>query len=679
MRKLLTLLFSFFAIHSFAQIPVQRTTTTTPIDNYLKVKNLLTLPNLGDTITFSGSNGLDSLGSIIYVKSGANKGLWLRDTLNGAHTWVKQQYTGASTISKLNDSALLICNSSSCDTIVVSIAAQPIQNWTVLSDTSIQVCGTNACDTVYTNPIYYGQTYVDSVTVGVGNTAVKDTVNWYKDGIKHQAGLLGKEIQTGLPLYVQYNSDSSTATIRILQADGIISGCQVTWSGTGFTYNISPCVAQINDSVYSAPQNTVTLPNPDPTYPTSYVFIIDTTATTGYIAGTPSPSAPVPQTQYYQLPLTSAITLNPGDTIPPNINYNKVIYDEGLGTSGGEWNTSSAGTITYDTLDISNPYHLSHDLYVNTYFYSDMYFTASSPQTYSGNGDVLTFHIYTNGNFKNKNNIYLAFANDTTNVTNFLLLSSSYGFNKNNGNIYQTISVPLSAFNWSATTYNRLTLVTTGSDNTGTAGYFLDYITLQSGTPNITPPTDYSNKVDSTTTVKVNDSTYVGLYWIKGISYQKGDTIHTHSSSASGSVQSVTGNPSGLVDNTDPTNPVVQQDALKLNISDTASMLSPYLRKIDTTGMRLQPIAGTNMTITGTYPNLTFNSTASGGSSTIDTTITATTNGQTNFVFASLPSRYLVFVNNMPFTNFTTSGGNTIIVGFTDIVAGDIIRLYQTQ
>jgi hypothetical protein len=65
------------------------------------------------------------------------------------------------------------------------------------------------------------------------------------------------------------------------------------------------------------------------------------------------------------------------------------------------------------------------------------------------------------------------------------------------------------------------------------------------------------------------------------------------SSMGSGSVQSVTGSPSGLVDNTDPANPVIQQDASKVNISDTAAMLSHYL---------LDAIAGTNVTIDKTNP-----------------------------------------------------------------------------
>jgi hypothetical protein len=77
----------------------------------------------------------------------------------------------------------------------------------------------------------------------------------------------------------------------------------------------------------------------------------------------------------------------------------------------------------------------------------------------------------------------------------------------------------------------------------------------------------------------------------------------------------------------------------KVNYTDTSAMLTPYLRKgdtasmlapyatdaqvalklniTDTANMRIRPIAGSNMTISGTYPNITF---AASSGSTIDTT-----------------------------------------------------------
>jgi len=53
----------------------------------------------------------------------------------------------------------------------------------------------------------------------------------------------------------------------------------------------------------------------------------------------------------------------------------------------------------------------------------------------------------------------------------------------------------------------------------------------------------------------------------------------------------------------------------KVNISDTGTMLSPYLRKIDTANIRPRLYAGSNVTITGTYHNLTIASSGGGGGS----------------------------------------------------------------
>jgi len=64
----------------------------------------------------------------------------------------------------------------------------------------------------------------------------------------------------------------------------------------------------------------------------------------------------------------------------------------------------------------------------------------------------------------------------------------------------------------------------------------------------------------------------------------------------------------------------------RVKYTDTSTMLAPYatdaqvalkLNIVDTANMRIRPIAGSNMTITGTYPNITF---AASGGTVIDTT-----------------------------------------------------------
>ena len=52
--------------------------------------------------------------------------------------------------------------------------------------------------------------------------------------------------------------------------------------------------------------------------------------------------------------------------------------------------------------------------------------------------------------------------------------------------------------------------------------------------------------------------------------------------------------------------------------TDTSTMLVKYLRKSDTANIRFRPVAGSNITLSGTYPNITI--AASGGGGSTDTT-----------------------------------------------------------
>lgn len=104
---------------------------------------------------------------------------------------------------------------------------------------------------------------------------------------------------------------------------------------------------------------------------------------------------------------------------------------------------------------------------------------------------------------------------------------------------------------------------------------------------------------------------------------------------------------------------------LKVNISDTSSMLTPYLRKFDTTNMllpylrkvdtaniRFRPVAGTNITITGSYPTMTFNSTAP-----LDTVPMFTFSGG-----GSNAGDTSAFTTSTIYGSFFNSGSDTIVV-----------------
>lgn len=120
---------------------------------------------------------------------------------------------------------------------------------------------------------------------------------------------------------------------------------------------------------------------------------------------------------------------------------------------------------------------------------------------------------------------------------------------------------------------------------------------------------------------------------------------------------------------------------LKLNISDTASMLSPYLRKIGLSGGTTGQVLTKNSNTDYDY------SWASAGSSatTFDSSIDAT-EGQTVFTFStsnpSSGSNAIVFIDDiaLPSSSYTLTGTSTTIVTVSaGLHSVDNLRLHKTQ
>ncbi|HXS57513.1 MAG TPA: hypothetical protein VN726_15380 [Hanamia sp.] len=597
--------------------------------------------------------------------------------------------------------------------------------------------------------------------------------------------------------YTQTQIDSINTIYGVTNnSNRIISGGIVTWSGTGLTYYVSACTYVIGGVLYNSPDTTITLTAADPTNPRIDLFAVDTLNRALEITGVAASVPLAPQVDpSSQLALTTGINL-PANATTPTGTTSTAIYDE-----NAEWTTGGTATVNFN--NTANPYHGTKDALVSSYSKNSTLTFTGTTQTV--NGQVLRAFI----NLLNSNySFQFRFYNGTTAVSNALTLNG-FGFNPTLYNTYQNVSIPLSSFTWSGNVFDKLIITMTGKGATGT--YYIDYISLESGTPVVTPPTDYSNKVDSVTTV--NGSIY---YWIKGMSHLVGSasggtdsasyhtlTVNSDTTGAtlnrpngtsdfiplpfvkktdttvikvhyplwafssdslglrtdsmpkleyaiagrdtstwdnqtlidkqflqdrismgSGSVLSVTGNPSNLVDNTDPANPVIQQDASKLDKSDStianrvtanttnitsntaniasnttaisgkqntltltttgsgAASLAGSTLNIPTPSIPAQfnPIAGTNITLSGTYPNITFNSSGGGGSSSgVDSTNTATTTGQTVFTFPYTLTSYTVssqVTRNGVLINpadYTVNTGDITFTGFT-CDSGDKIR-----
>lgn len=335
-------------------------------------------------------------------------------------------------------------------------------------------------------------------------------------------------IYTQLPLYSFYNSNGKQV-LAIQQADGIIGSCPIIWDSL-LVFSAPPCAAQIGGKVYFSPATTMTLDSADATNPRQDLFVFDSTGIVTFLTGTPAPE-PIPPAidPASQIALTTGITIAAGATTPSGI-VATLIYDEGLNLPD-EWDGVAQNTISANFTDASNPYHGSKDIYVSSYQSgAQIYFSAGAEQTFH-NGDIINFHIYTNGTFNNT--LYGYFADSDKLVTNYLHINSTYGFNPNNGNTYQNISIPLSAFQWTNNgQYKIFELELAGNDTTGTAGFFMDYFTIQQGIPNI-PPTTGSDSVHGF--IQAPDSSYLGVRRENGLV----DTLEVLNTGAYGAVASV--------------------------------------------------------------------------------------------------------------------------------------------
>src|SRR6185312_7742323 len=184
------------------------------------------------------------------------------------------------------------------------------------------------------------------------------------------------------------------------------------------------------------------------------------------------------------------------------------------------------------------PKHLTKAIFVSKYNNgSSLKFLSASTDTVK-NGQVLSFWIYLNGAL-NSNYFRISFLKGSTAVTNSLNLRNIFGLNPNDSNVYQPVAIPLSVFNWTGgNVFDGIRIQNVGTDTSGAKGYYLDWITLQTGILPIPSPTDYSNKQDSnsiTKTVVGSDTLNVINWWVKGIAHPLAP-IYTHSGGGSDSV-----------------------------------------------------------------------------------------------------------------------------------------------
>lgn len=319
-------------------------------------------------------------------------------------------------------------------------------------------------------------------------------------------------------LLYKYNPVTTTWSVigsNTTLTDGLVSGGIVTWSGQGLKFYVGPAVYILGGKYYYSNLDSVTLAAAPTSDSRIDLIGVDTSrhafVDTGVVSATPI----VPQAQVgVQIPLTTGILINAGDTIPSNVIVT-MVYNENLGEPD-EWSTHTENApITADFNNTVNPKKGTKDVFISRYnSQSIVYFATSTPYTLSSDA-VLLGWIFLNKRLVNT--IYAFLYNSTTGAkTNAIPLS----LDRFDSTSYQQFVLPTSNFTWTGNTNNQFNTIEfyfSGNDTTDLKGLRMDWITLQKGIQSVPPQIDYSNKLDSV--FLSNDSLF---QYVKGVKLFRG-------------------------------------------------------------------------------------------------------------------------------------------------------------
>lgn len=264
----------------------------------------------------------------------------------------------------------------------------------------------------------------------------------------------------------------SIGTNRIVQGNA-------TYSGTGLTFDVTNGIYYIVGTRYTANAGQTTLAAADPTNPRIDVIYYDNTGNYGVLTGTPgvNPAKPVvdPATQ---IELTSVLI--PAGATTPIITGNTTVYNENIEFTG----TSNNGTINFanTTAPAVGSKHISVGAFTNNQFIYFNDVTTHDASTYQ----YLKYRHRLNATFNVNSFFSIYFANGAAPVSNQVTVTNgNFGYVRTSTGSYQIITIPMSAFVFSSTTFNRIYFVMKGSNATG---FYLDMIELQGGVT--IPPTN---------------------------------------------------------------------------------------------------------------------------------------------------------------------------------------------
>lgn len=297
--------------------------------------------------------------------------------------------------------------------------------------------------------------------------------------------------------------------IYFLKESGLISG-GVPFSTGCRTLTMPPSVYNINFNQYSSISTNLTIDTSHATLNRTDRIVGDTNNLVYVIKGTPSSLGLAPSYNPSSQFSLALISIPAAATCTPSSASSKIVYDQNLGVAGGEYDITTTGTISADRNNLNNPYHLTKGIFISSY--SD---SSQIVATNTGLQDTVTstsvFVLPTYLNNRLTNPIQVQFFLNTTSVSNNTVINSF--INTLDTGQYQVATIPITAFGFSSSYFNKIVFTFRGYDTSGARGLYLDYIQLQKGITN----TSSGIFVDSTKIISGSEYYYKG-----GIPYLAG-------------------------------------------------------------------------------------------------------------------------------------------------------------
>lgn len=285
----------------------------------------------------------------------------------------------------------------------------------------------------------------------------------------------GDTLFAQLPAFFDSTSRPGSTILKILRGNGVVTGGTVTVDSCR-SLDIIPTTIILNYTEYTSIATRLTVPVGDGSFPRTDE-VVDSLGTivlkVGIPASTPLGKPINAATEW----ILASYTMQAGATCLSVTQI--IVWDENLGTTS-EFNLTTSGTISANGNSLTNPFHLTKAIFINTYDDGgSLIFTYSSPLTAQAS-EIFKFWVYLNGAF-GSNQFQVQFFNGSTPVGIPIAFNTGYGFNPNDSNQYQQVVIPFSAFNLTNQTFTKVVITFRGSDLSGAKGLYIDYVQLQTG------------------------------------------------------------------------------------------------------------------------------------------------------------------------------------------------------